>query len=85
MLPQGLRYDVALAGSFWRVFPERCLGGSGGAFRMFLLWVSSGESPTVGPVLSRAVGAVHRMLVHECFSFMPSGALVASGACDSIV
>ncbi|MQM04962.1 hypothetical protein Taro_037766 [Colocasia esculenta] len=28
------------------------------AFRVFLLWVSGGESPTVGPVSSRAVGAV---------------------------
>ncbi|MQM04599.1 hypothetical protein Taro_037403 [Colocasia esculenta] len=32
VLPQGLRYaaSVGLAGAFWRVFPERCLGGSGG-------------------------------------------------------
>ncbi|MQL81946.1 hypothetical protein Taro_014413 [Colocasia esculenta] len=26
----GLRYVVVLAGAFWRVFLERCLGGSGG-------------------------------------------------------
>ncbi|MQM01490.1 hypothetical protein Taro_034256 [Colocasia esculenta] len=26
----GLRYAVVLAGVSWRVFPERCLGGSGG-------------------------------------------------------
>ncbi|MQL95356.1 hypothetical protein Taro_028028 [Colocasia esculenta] len=26
----GLRCAVGLAGAFWRVFPERCLGGSGG-------------------------------------------------------
>ncbi|MQM14609.1 hypothetical protein Taro_047543 [Colocasia esculenta] len=26
----GLRYAVVLAGAFWRVFLERCLGGSGG-------------------------------------------------------
>ncbi|MQL92291.1 hypothetical protein Taro_024913 [Colocasia esculenta] len=30
MLPQGLRCAVRLVGVFWRVFPERCLGGSGG-------------------------------------------------------
>ncbi|MQM20621.1 hypothetical protein Taro_053646 [Colocasia esculenta] len=32
VLPQGLRYaaSIGLAGAFWRVFPERCLGGSGG-------------------------------------------------------
>ncbi|MQL74527.1 hypothetical protein Taro_006890 [Colocasia esculenta] len=30
MLPQGLRCAIRLAGLFWRVFPERCLGGSGG-------------------------------------------------------
>ncbi|MQM20452.1 hypothetical protein Taro_053473 [Colocasia esculenta] len=32
VLPQGLRYaaSVGLAGAFWRVFPERCLCGSGG-------------------------------------------------------
>ncbi|MQM13434.1 hypothetical protein Taro_046359 [Colocasia esculenta] len=30
VLPQGLRYAVVLAGAFWRVFPEWCLGGSGG-------------------------------------------------------
>ncbi|MQM05788.1 hypothetical protein Taro_038602 [Colocasia esculenta] len=32
VLPQSLRYaaSVGLAGAFWRVFPERCLGGSGG-------------------------------------------------------
>ncbi|MQL96195.1 hypothetical protein Taro_028867, partial [Colocasia esculenta] len=32
VLPQGLRYaaSVGLAGAFWRVFPERRLGGSGG-------------------------------------------------------
>ncbi|MQM12595.1 hypothetical protein Taro_045514 [Colocasia esculenta] len=32
VLPQGLRYasSVGLAGAFWRVFPERCLGGSSG-------------------------------------------------------
>ncbi|MQM00196.1 hypothetical protein Taro_032928, partial [Colocasia esculenta] len=32
MLPQGLRCatSVGLASAFWRVFPERCLGGSGG-------------------------------------------------------
>ncbi|MQL89198.1 hypothetical protein Taro_021772 [Colocasia esculenta] len=32
VLPQGLRYAafVGLAGAFWRVFPERRLGGSGG-------------------------------------------------------
>ncbi|MQM05999.1 hypothetical protein Taro_038818 [Colocasia esculenta] len=30
VLPQGLRYVVVLAGAFWRVFPERCLGGSSG-------------------------------------------------------
>ncbi|MQM22532.1 hypothetical protein Taro_055585 [Colocasia esculenta] len=27
---EGLRYAVVLAGAFWRVFPEWCLGGSGG-------------------------------------------------------
>ncbi|MQL99605.1 hypothetical protein Taro_032333 [Colocasia esculenta] len=27
---EGLRYAVDLAGEFWRVFPELCLGGSGG-------------------------------------------------------
>ncbi|MQL74974.1 hypothetical protein Taro_007343 [Colocasia esculenta] len=27
---EGLRCAVRLAGAFWRVFPERCLGGSGG-------------------------------------------------------
>ncbi|MQL71044.1 hypothetical protein Taro_003380 [Colocasia esculenta] len=27
---EGLRYAVVLAGAFWPVFPERCLGGSGG-------------------------------------------------------
>ncbi|MQM14461.1 hypothetical protein Taro_047393, partial [Colocasia esculenta] len=32
MLPQGLRCatSIGLASAFWRVFPERCLGGSGG-------------------------------------------------------
>ncbi|MQM01602.1 hypothetical protein Taro_034360, partial [Colocasia esculenta] len=30
VLPQSLRCAVGLAGVFWRVFPERCLGGSGG-------------------------------------------------------
>ncbi|MQL92061.1 hypothetical protein Taro_024680 [Colocasia esculenta] len=30
VLPQGLRCAVCLAGAFWQVFPERCLGGSGG-------------------------------------------------------
>ncbi|MQL71812.1 hypothetical protein Taro_004121 [Colocasia esculenta] len=32
VLPQGLRYaaSVGLAGAFWRVFPERRVGGSGG-------------------------------------------------------
>ncbi|MQM04176.1 hypothetical protein Taro_036970 [Colocasia esculenta] len=30
VLPKGLRYAVVLAGAFWRVFPEWCLGGSGG-------------------------------------------------------
>ncbi|MQL95751.1 hypothetical protein Taro_028420, partial [Colocasia esculenta] len=30
MLPQGPRYAVDLAIAFWRVFPELCLGGSGG-------------------------------------------------------
>ncbi|MQM00197.1 hypothetical protein Taro_032929, partial [Colocasia esculenta] len=32
MLPQGLRCvaSVGLASAFWRVFPERCLGDSGG-------------------------------------------------------
>ncbi|MQL81956.1 hypothetical protein Taro_014422 [Colocasia esculenta] len=30
VLPQSLRCTVGLAGAFWRVFPERCLGGSGG-------------------------------------------------------
>ncbi|MQL76864.1 hypothetical protein Taro_009264 [Colocasia esculenta] len=29
MLPQNLRCAVGLAGAFWRVFSERCLGGSG--------------------------------------------------------
>ncbi|MQL77547.1 hypothetical protein Taro_009964 [Colocasia esculenta] len=28
------------------------------AFRVLLLWASGGESPSVGPVSSRAVGAV---------------------------
>ncbi|MQL73222.1 hypothetical protein Taro_005551 [Colocasia esculenta] len=27
---EGLRYVVDLAGAFWRIFPELCLGGSGG-------------------------------------------------------
>ncbi|MQL69727.1 hypothetical protein Taro_002053 [Colocasia esculenta] len=30
VLPQSLRCAVGLAGAFWRVFPERCLGGSSG-------------------------------------------------------
>ncbi|MQL68860.1 hypothetical protein Taro_001148, partial [Colocasia esculenta] len=30
VLPQGQRCAVALASAFWRVFPELCLGGSGG-------------------------------------------------------
>ncbi|MQL71277.1 hypothetical protein Taro_003577 [Colocasia esculenta] len=30
VLPQSLRCAVGLAGAFWRVFPERCHGGSGG-------------------------------------------------------
>ncbi|MQM04166.1 hypothetical protein Taro_036960 [Colocasia esculenta] len=30
VLPQSLRCAVVLAGAFWRVFPEQCLGGSGG-------------------------------------------------------
>ncbi|MQL83681.1 hypothetical protein Taro_016185 [Colocasia esculenta] len=32
VLPQGLSYaaSIGLAGAFWRVFPERCLRGSGG-------------------------------------------------------
>ncbi|MQM18880.1 hypothetical protein Taro_051878, partial [Colocasia esculenta] len=30
VLPQGLRYAVVLAGAFWWVFPEQCLGGSSG-------------------------------------------------------
>ncbi|MQM16563.1 hypothetical protein Taro_049521 [Colocasia esculenta] len=30
VLPQSLRCAVGLAGAFWRVFIERCLGGSGG-------------------------------------------------------
>ncbi|MQL88073.1 hypothetical protein Taro_020625 [Colocasia esculenta] len=30
VLPQGLRHAVGLDGAFWRFFPERCLGGSGG-------------------------------------------------------
>ncbi|MQL93366.1 hypothetical protein Taro_026005, partial [Colocasia esculenta] len=30
VLPQGLKCAVCLASTFWRVFPERCLGGSGG-------------------------------------------------------
>ncbi|MQM02369.1 hypothetical protein Taro_035135 [Colocasia esculenta] len=30
VLPQGLRCAVYLAGAFWWVCPERCLGGSGG-------------------------------------------------------
>ncbi|MQL97115.1 hypothetical protein Taro_029801 [Colocasia esculenta] len=30
MLPQSLRCAVGLAGAFWLVFPEWCLGGSGG-------------------------------------------------------
>ncbi|MQM01578.1 hypothetical protein Taro_034336 [Colocasia esculenta] len=36
VLPQGLRYaaSVGLAGAFWRVFPERCLRGSGGGSPM---------------------------------------------------
>ncbi|MQM05545.1 hypothetical protein Taro_038362, partial [Colocasia esculenta] len=183
--PQGLRCAVGLDGAFWQVFPERCLGGSGGgsprtglccfyssaccgvlfeilyhlvvglfilvkvlprialcrfwqrffqrvlcvrfrpplccpcgskwcflllsareslllpvrqsrcsvfcvvfgadmvvallkssAFHVLLLWVSSGESPLVGHVLSRTVGAIHHVPVHECFDFVPSGALV---------
>ncbi|MQL99532.1 hypothetical protein Taro_032258, partial [Colocasia esculenta] len=30
VLPQPLRYAVVLDGAFWRVFLQRCLGGSGG-------------------------------------------------------
>ncbi|MQM09224.1 hypothetical protein Taro_042090 [Colocasia esculenta] len=30
VLRQSLRYAVGLAGAFWRVFLEQCLGGSGG-------------------------------------------------------
>ncbi|MQM16203.1 hypothetical protein Taro_049157 [Colocasia esculenta] len=30
VLPQGLWCAVGLVGVFWQVFPERCLGGSGG-------------------------------------------------------
>ncbi|MQL93654.1 hypothetical protein Taro_026301 [Colocasia esculenta] len=39
VLPQSLRYaaSVGLAGAFWRVFPERCLGGSGGGWLLALL------------------------------------------------
>ncbi|MQL86803.1 hypothetical protein Taro_019333 [Colocasia esculenta] len=40
----GLRYAVVLAGVFWWVFPELCLGGSGG--------VRSGEGPSQDRPLS---------------------------------
>ncbi|MQM22371.1 hypothetical protein Taro_055422 [Colocasia esculenta] len=51
VLPQSLRCAVGLAGAFWRLFPERCLGGSCGGsphscfalFRLSLLSLGGDE------------------------------------------
>ncbi|MQL69238.1 hypothetical protein Taro_001527 [Colocasia esculenta] len=53
--PQSLRCAVGLAGAFWRVFPERCLGGSGGGSPRTGLRCSCSSAAAVSSLVFRVV------------------------------
>ncbi|MQL69926.1 hypothetical protein Taro_002248 [Colocasia esculenta] len=60
VLPQGMRYAVVLAGAFWRVFPERCLGGSGGG------------SPRTGSSQNRPLSLLVEVLLRSALCSFPA-------------
>ncbi|MQL76655.1 hypothetical protein Taro_009035, partial [Colocasia esculenta] len=85
VLPQGLRCAVSLAGAFWRVFPERCLGGSGGgSLRTSLRCFCSsaccnvlfdGSRSSVGWVMRSGEGSSQDRPLSLLVEVLPRGAL----------
>ncbi|MQL72521.1 hypothetical protein Taro_004859 [Colocasia esculenta] len=79
VLPQSLRCAVGLAGAFWRVFPEWCLGGfGGGSPRTFLC---SSQECSVFVSGHRCVFPMVRSVPFGCAAFWCCFLGRASGCC----
>ncbi|MQL78137.1 hypothetical protein Taro_010559 [Colocasia esculenta] len=67
VLPQGLRCAVGLVGAFWQVFPERCLGGSGGGSSQYRPLLFLAEVLPRSALCSTALGAFGGGSPQSCF------------------